>query len=391
MTAIPMLPSNPVVPGGILAIAAECRRRRSLGEKIVDLSLGEPDFDTPTHIMEAAVQALEDGATRYTPSAGIPVLRQALIRSLGAEGLRFAPREVMVTVGATGAIWCAFQALLRPGDEVILPAPYYPQYLNPISMRGAHAVIVQTSSEERFKLQPEALRAAITDKTRMLILNAPSNPAGVIYTREELEALAAVAEEHNVFILSDEVYAAFTYGGKFVSMAAVAPQSTLIVRSVSKTYAMTGWRIGFAAGPAAIIDAMTAVQESCVVTPAAVSQWAAVEALRGPQDCVAKIRNEFARRRAIATEKLQAIEGVQVETGDGGMFVFPDLGARVPDVDAFCKRLLREHNVAVVPGSEFGAPTCVRISLGTNANDIAEGIDRIAKAIDDEEVSWTSN
>jgi aspartate aminotransferase len=386
-----MLPSNPIIPGGILAIAAECRRRRSLGEKIVDLSLGEPDFDTPTHIMEAAVQALEDGATRYTPTAGVPALRQALIRSLSAEGLRFAPREVMVTVGATGAIWCAFQALLRAGDEVILPAPYYPQYLNPISMRGAQAVIVPTSAEQRFKLQPESLRAAITDKTRMLILNAPSNPAGVIYSREELEALAAVAQEHNVFILSDEVYAAFTYGEKFVSMAAVAPNSTLVVRSVSKTYAMTGWRIGFAAGPAAIIDAMTAVQESCVVTPAAVSQWAAIEALRGPQDCVARIRNEFARRRAIATEKLQAIEGVQIDGGEGGMFVFPDLGARVPDVDAFCARLLRQHNVAVVPGREFGAPTCVRISLGTNATDIAEGIERIAKAIDEEEVSWTSN
>ncbi|HEX6161206.1 MAG TPA: aminotransferase class I/II-fold pyridoxal phosphate-dependent enzyme, partial [Thermoanaerobaculia bacterium] len=169
-----MLPVQPLVPGGILAIAAECRRRRSLGEKIVDLSLGEPDFDTPAHVMEAALQALEEGATRYTPTAGIPVLRQAVIRSLASEGLRFAPREVMVTVGATGAIWCAFQVLLRAGDEVILPAPYYPQYLNPISMRGAQAVIVPTTAEQRFKLTPEALRNAITDRTRMLILNAPS-------------------------------------------------------------------------------------------------------------------------------------------------------------------------------------------------------------------------
>lgn len=387
MSVVPMQQSKSLVPGGILAITAECRRRRALGESIIDLSLGEPDFDTPPHICEAAMRALEEGGTRYTPPAGLPQLRQMIVRSLGAEGLRFAPREVMVTCGATGAIWCALQALLHDGDEVILPAPYYPQYLSPIAMAGARTVIVQTHAADGFKLDPDALRAAITSRSRLLILNAPSNPAGVVYDLTELTAIAAVAREHALTILSDEVYSAFTFGKPFVSMAAVAPERTLVVRSVSKTYAMTGWRIGFAAGPSSLIADMTAVQESCIVTPATLSQWAAVEALRGPQDCVVTMHDEFARRRELVSSKLRAISGVHLAESDGGMFVFPDLSARAGDVDAFCARLLREHGVAVVPGSEFGAPGCIRISLGTGPADLATGIDRLAAALPDEG-SW---
>ncbi|MGZ5440798.1 MAG: pyridoxal phosphate-dependent aminotransferase [Thermoanaerobaculia bacterium] len=381
MSTVHVQQPKPLLPGGILAITAECRRRRALGEQIIDLSLGEPDFDTPPHICEAAMLAIEEGGTRYTAPAGLPQLRQMIVRSLGAEGLRFAPREVMVTCGATGAIFCALQALLRNDDEVLLPAPFYPQYLNPITLAGAHAVVIPTNANEDFKLDPQALRAAIAPRSRLLILNAPSNPAGVVYTHEELTAIAAVAREHQLTILSDEVYSAFTFGKPFVSMASVAPERTLVVRSVSKTYAMTGWRVGFAAGPAALIAEMTAVQEACIVTPATVSQWAAVEALRGPQECVTTIRDEFARRRELATTKLRAIAGVHLAASDGGMFVFPDLSSRVSDVDAFCTTLLRQHGVAVVPGSEFGVPGCIRISLGSGVDDLAVGIERLAAAL----------
>jgi aspartate aminotransferase len=384
MTAFPMLQTKNLVPGGILAIAAECRSRRARGERILDLSLGEPDFDTPEHIMEAAFRALEEGATRYTPAAGLAPLRQAVLRSLGTEGLRYAPREVMITCGATGAISCAVQGLLGDGDEVIIPAPFYPQYLNPIALTGAKAVIVETNAGNGFRMTAEMLLAAITPQTRMLILNVPSNPAGVIYTREELAPLAAIAQEHGLVILSDEVYAAFTYGQPFVSIAALAPESTLVIRSVSKTYAMTGWRIGYAAGPARLIEAMTTIQESSIVTPTAVSQWAALEALRAAQDCVGTIRDEFARRRALAVQKLSAIASVTIAAGEGGMFVFPDLSGRIEDVDAFCKKLLREQGVAIVPGREFGAPSCVRISLGTNITEIAEGLTKLAAAIEAE-------
>jgi aspartate aminotransferase len=382
MKLIPLFQAKMLAKGGILAIAAECRSRRAMGERIIDLSIGEPDFETPTHILEAGFRALEEGATRYTPPAGLAPLRQAFIQSLAAEGMKFAPREVMITCGATGAIACALQALLTDGDEAIIPAPYYPQYLNPIALTGARSVIVETTAAGGYRLHPDELRAAITPRSRVLILNAPSNPAGVIYSREELQAIAAVAQEQDLLILADEVYAAFTYGIPFVSMAALAPQSTLIVRSVSKTYAMTGWRVGFAAGPAALIEAMTTIQESAIVSPTAVSQWAALDALRGPQECVSFIRDQFAVRRTLAVGKLQAIAGVTIAAGEGGMFVFPDLGNRVPDVDAFCKRLFREHGVAVVPGREFGAPSCIRISLGTKIEDIAEGITRMAAAIE---------
>jgi len=387
MSSVVMLQPKSLQPGGILAITAECRRRRALGEEIVDLSLGEPDFNTPSHISEAAILAIEEGGTRYTAPAGLPQLRQMIVRSFGAEGLRFAPREVMVTCGATGAIWCAMQALLHDGDEVLLPAPYYPQYLNPIALAGAKTVVVATDAQRGFKVEPGALRAAITSRTRMLILNTPSNPAGVVYTGDELTLIADVAREHDLIILSDEVYCAFTFGVPFVSIASLAPERTLVVRSVSKTYAMTGWRVGYAAAPTPWIAEMTAVQESCIVTPVTVSQWAAVEALRASQECVTTMRDEFARRRALARTKLAAIPGVLLAPSEGGMFVFPDFSARAGDVDAFCAMLLGEHGVAVVPGSEFGAPGCLRISLGTPMAELSAGLDRLAAALP-HEAAW---
>jgi aspartate aminotransferase len=382
----------PTQPGtGILAISAECRRRAALGETVIDLSVGEPDFDTAEHIGRAAARAIEERRTRYTPPAGLAQLRQAVVRTLAAEGMRYAPREVMIAHGATGALACAFHTLLQPGDEVVIPTPYYAQYAGTIGLTGARLVPIETSMESGFQLDAARLRDAITPRTRLLILNTPSNPAGVVYGRAELEQIAEVVVAANLPVISDEVYSAFTAPGSFVSIASVGELAsrTLIVRSVSKAYAMTGWRVGYAAGPASWIETMIAIQESMIVTPSSIAQWAALAALSGPQDGVAALTSEFAARRALAIEHLRAIDGVRMAATEAGMFVFPDLGARVADVDAFCARLLREDGVAVVPGSLFGAPSCIRISLSAPPADLARGLERLACRIETEG-AWIS-
>jgi aspartate aminotransferase len=388
----PLIQPVAFAAGGILAIAAECRRRRALGEAVIDLSLGEPDMGTPGHIGRAAVAAIGEGHTRYTPPAGLAQLRQAAMRLLASEGLRYGPRQVIVTHGATGALACAFHALLGAGDEVLIPSPHYPQYMNAIQLASAHAVTIPTTIEEGFRLDPDRLRRAVTPRSRMLILNTPSNPAGVVYSRPELQAIAEVVIERGLVVISDEVYAAFTPG--FMSIASLDEEMlrrTLVVRSLSKSYAMTGWRVGFAAGPAAWIESMTAVQEATIVTPSSIAQWAALEALRGPQECVRVLSSEMASRRALATAQLRAIEGVRMPATDAGMFLFPDLGRSVPDVTAFCARLLAERGVAVVPGRQFGVESCVRISLATSAELLTEGIARLAECIvAGREGRWTS-
>ncbi|MCU1347415.1 MAG: aminotransferase class [Acidobacteria bacterium] len=388
----PLIQPAAFAAGGILAIAAECRRRRALGEVIIDLSLGEPDMETPAHIGRAAVAAIGEGQTRYTPPAGLAPLRQAAMRLLGSEGLRYGPRQVIVTHGATGALASAFHALLGAGDEVLIPSPHYPQYMNAIQLASGHAVTIPTTIEEGFRLDPDRLRRALTPRSRLLILNTPSNPAGVVYSRGELQAIAEIVVERGLVVISDEVYAAFTPG--FLSIAALDEEMlerTLVVRSLSKTYAMTGWRVGFAAGPARWIESMTAVQEATIVAPSSIAQWAALEALRGPQDCVCVLASEMASRRALATARLQAIDGVRMPATEAGMFVFPDLGLSEPDVTTFCARLLAERGVAVVPGREFGAGSCVRISLAASAGLLTEGIGRLAECIvATREGRWTS-
>ncbi|HEY3054269.1 MAG TPA: aminotransferase class I/II-fold pyridoxal phosphate-dependent enzyme [Thermoanaerobaculia bacterium] len=383
---------QPSASGGIMAISADCRRRVALGETIIDLSLGEPDWNTAEHIGRAAMRAIEERRTRYTPPAGLAQLRQAFIRALTAAGMRYAPREVMVTHGATGALTCAFHALLQPGDEVLIPTPYYPPYIGAIHLTGARVVTIDTTMADGFRLDTERLRDSITPRTKLLILNTPSNPAGVVYTRAELERIAEVVLDTGLAVISDEVYAAFSAPGSFVSIAAIdgeLARRTLIVRSVSKTYAMTGWRVGFAAGPASWIEPMTAVQEFLFVTPSSIAQWAALEALSGSQDAVAILANELSSRRTLATEHLRAIDGVQMVATDAGMFLFPDLSGRVADVDAFCARLLREDGVAVVPGSLFGVPSCIRISLAASSADLVRGLERLARRVESEG-SWIS-
>jgi len=375
-----------VAPSAILALAAECRRRQALGADIVDLGLGEPDTPTPAHVGSAAAQAVAQGHTRYTPPAGVAPLRSAIVRRFAQEGLAYAPREVMVTCGAMGALSCAFHATVGAGDEVLLPAPYYPPYLTQIALVGGQAVIIPTDEADAFKLRPQRLRAALTDRSRVLVLNTPNNPAGTVYTRAELSALAAVALEAGLLIVADEVYSDLVAGPEaFVSVAALSPEvrrQTLVVRSVSKSYAMTGWRIGYAAGPEPLLKAMTRVQEALLVMPPSVSQWAALEALTGPQDCLRALAGSLAERAVYARQRLQAMPGVRCAPAGGTFFAFPALGPPGSDVTGLCASLLDSYGVAIVPGHAFGIPWCARVSCASPRTQLEAGLDRLERGLE---------
>lgn len=374
-----------VGPSAILALTAECRRRQALGKDVLDLGLGEPDAPTPAHVLEAATRAAAQGHTRYTPPAGIAQLRSAILHHLSGEGLSYAPREVMVTCGAMGGLACAFHALIGPGDEVLLPSPYYPPYLPQIGLVGGRAVIVPTDEADGFKLRPEALRAALTPRSRVLVLNTPSNPAGTVYSRAELVALAAVALEAGLMVVSDEVYRDLLAGPEpFVSMAALAPEMrrhTLVVRSLSKSYAMTGWRLGYAAGPEWLVKAMVQVQEALLVMPSSISQWAGLEALTGPQDFVRQLATSLAERASYTQARLGALPGVRCAPTAGTFFAFPALGEPGTDVTELCAFLLDRHGVSVVPGRAFGVPWCVRVSCAAPREHLEQGLDRLERGL----------
>jgi aspartate aminotransferase len=372
--------SNP-----ILAVVADCRRRRAMGQQIVDLSIGEPDFATPAHIVDAAARAMSEGQTRYTPPEGIAPLRMALRRHLAAAGLAYRPREVMVACGATGALTCAFQALLVPGDEVLVPLPCYPAYATQIALAGGVPIAVPTGAAAGFKVRPEDVQAALTIRSRVLILNNPCNPTGSVYTLGELEALLEAAVEAELFIVCDEVYCDLRHErSPFISFAALnaeARSRSLVVRSASKTYAMTGWRIGFAAGPEALISAMVTMQEASVVMPTSVSQWAAVAALDGPQDRVAAMAASFGSRCRYVRDRLSVMTGVRMTEGHAGFFALVDVSEVTADAALFCRRLLAHQGVALVPGDAFGVPGAVRLSYATSLPEIADGLDRFEQGL----------
>ena len=376
-------------PSEILVLMRECRRRRAAGQRIVDLSVGEPDLATPDHVKAAAARAMEEGHTRYTTPAGMPQLRGAICQALGEEGLPYLAREVIATCGATGGLSLALQALLSPGDEVVITAPYYPDHRSQVVLAGGKPAILTTSARDGFKLTPESLRSSLGPRSRILLLNNPVNPTGVVYTKEELGALAQAALEANLFIIADEVYSNLVYDGPpFASVAALGPEvrrRSVIVRSLSKTYAMTGWRVGFAAGPQFLIDAMATVQGLSVVAPSTISQWAAVAALSGPPDAARRVQAALARRWALTMDRLATLPGVTAAPSRGALFAFLDLG--IADTRPFCARLLSKHGVALVPGQEFGAPSGVRLSFATAESDVREGLDLIQVALVAEKVA----
>ncbi|HZT82509.1 MAG TPA: pyridoxal phosphate-dependent aminotransferase [Gemmataceae bacterium] len=380
-----------VQPSATLAAGAKAKQMKAEGIRVFDFSLGEPDFPTPEHVCQAAVQAMQAGHTHYTPASGIAELRAAVARWYQkAYGIRYAPEQVLVSSGAKHSIHNALAATVGPGDEVIIPTPYWVSYSDLVRMTGASFVLVPTTHESGFKMTPEQLRAALTPRSRLLMLNSPSNPTGTVYTRQELEALADVVLDAKLAVLSDEIYERLVYGDSratcFAALRPELPERTITISGASKTYAMTGWRIGWSLGPANVIKAMGNVQSQQTGCPSSVSQYAALAALEGDQECVEKMRREFEARRDLVCRRLAALPGVRCPVPGGAFYAFFNVaahfgrtlgGRRVTDSAGFCAAALESAHVNLVPGSAFGAEGYVRLSFATSREQINGGLDRL--------------
>ena len=376
-----------------MAIDSLFKQMKADGVDVIGFAAGEPDFNTPDDIKAAGTAAIEANYTRYTPAAGSLELRQAICGRVKADfGVEYQPSDVVVASGAKHAVYIAMRALINPGDEVILPAPYWVSYIELIKIMGAVPVVVSAGEAEGFKLTPEQLAAAITPKTKALILNNPSNPTGMMYSREELEALAAVCVEHEVYVVADEIYACLAYDGRaFTSFASLSPEAralTVLVNGVSKAYAMTGWRIGYACAAAPIAKAMANYISHSTGSPCAISQNASLQALTGPQDKVEEMRRAFEARRDYMVERMNAIPGVSCLKPEGAFYVMMNLrevlgktirGVEITDDEVFADTLLKQGLVSVVPGSGFGAPGFVRWSYATSMDNIREGLSRLER------------
>jgi aspartate aminotransferase len=380
-------------PSPTLAIAARARAMRAQGIDVLSFSAGEPDFDTPERVKAAATRALADGQTKYTDTSGIPELRAAVCAKLKRDNdLDYEPAEVIVSVGAKHTLYNIGAVLFDPGDEVLVPAPYWVSYTEQVRLFDGRPVVVPTDEARGFQLDIAALRAAVTPRTKALILNSPNNPTGAVYGRADLGAVAALAVERGIWIVSDECYEALSYEERVPSIATLGPEvkaRTLVVHTCSKAYAMTGWRIGYAAGPREVVKAMADFQGQCTSNPASVAQWAAVEALAGPQDDVAKMAGEFDRRRRAIVEGLNRIPGIRCAMPQGAFYAFPDVSGLFGrrwrggalrtsgDVIAF---LLEDARVAAVPGADFGSDRHLRLSYACGLDAIQEGLRRIEAA-----------
>ncbi len=387
-----------LAPSSTLAVQAKAKELRARGIDVISFGAGEPDFDTPERIKDAAVQAMRRGHTKYTEVGGVPELRAAVCAKLKRDnGLDYEPVDVLVSVGAKHTLFNLMMALLDPGDEVLVPSPYWVSYPEQARLLGAVPVEVPTAEATGFDLDPAALAAAVTPRTKLVVLNSPNNPTGAVFSPAALQAVARLAVERALWIVSDECYEALTFEGRHVSVASFGPDvkaRTIVVNTCSKAYAMTGWRIGYAAGPRALIRAMTDAQSQVTSNPSSIAQWAAVEALTGPQDEVAKMAGEFDRRRRLIIDGLNALPGVRCVMPKGAFYAFANVaglfgltwrraeGATVLasslDVTAF---LLEAARVAVVPGRDFGSDAHVRLSYATGDGLIREGLARMAAAL----------
>jgi len=381
-------------PSATIAAAAQAKALKSQGVTVYDFTLGEPDFNTPEHIQEAAIQAMRAGHTHYTPSGGLPELKKAICAAYRRDyGLEFRPEQVLVSNGAKHSIHNVITALCGPGDEVLIPTPYWVSYSALVELAGATPVTIDTTEESGFCLQPEQLEQAITPRTRLLMLNNPCNPTGTAYPVALLEKLAAVAAKHKLLVLSDEIYEKLIYdGAEFRCFASLSPEVrdlTIIVSGVSKAYAMTGWRIGWTIAPVELTKAMDNLQSQQTSNPCSISQYAAIAGLEGPQDCVEQMRQEFARRRTYVLDRLRKIPDLSFAEPGGAFYAFFNVsryfgrplggGAVVNDATEFCSALLKEAHVALVTGDAFGAPGYVRLSFATNLANLEAGLDRLEK------------
>jgi len=382
-----------IKPSPTLAVTARAQELRRAGRDVIGLGAGEPDFDTPEHIKEAAIQAIRDGHTKYTAVDGIIELREAISDKFRRDNnIEYAVDQILVSVGGKHSLYNLFSAVLNAGDEVIIPAPYWVSYPAMALLADAEPVIVSAGPDQGFKLRPEQVAAAINDATRIFVLNSPSNPTGAAYTRAELEALAEVLREHpRVLIVTDDMYE-FIYWAEepFCSFLTAAPdlyERTITVNGVSKAYSMTGWRIGYAGGPASIIAAMRKIQSQSTSNPCSIAQRAALAAISGDQSCVAKMNTAFKERHDFVVEALNRIPGFRCLPGAGTFYAFPDITGVLenrPDLSGdipFAEFLLEQAEVAVVPGSAFGAPGHVRLSFACGLETLETAIGRIEKAL----------
>ena len=383
-----------ISPSLTLAITAKAKAMKAEGKSIIGFGAGEPDFNTPKHIIDAAKDALDKGFTKYTPSSGLPALRQKIADKFKEEqGLTYAPSQIIVSSGAKHSIFNAMFALIEEGDEVIIPAPYWLTYPEVVKVCGGVSVFVEGHKDNHFKITPQDLKQAITPKTKMLIFNSPSNPTGTVYTEAEIRALGKVAEEAGIWVLSDEIYSKLIYDGvKHFSMAQVSPalkEKTVIINGVSKTYAMTGWRIGWLAAPAEVAKAIDSFQSHATSNPTSISQYATLAALSGSEEELIAMRDEFNSRRKFMIERIRKIEGLDCIEPDGAfyiMLVVKSLYGKRFEGRKICGSLdvadmLLEKGVAVIPGIAFGDDECVRLSYAISKEDIAEGLDRIASFV----------
>lgn len=385
-----------IKPSPTLSLEARAKAMRREGIDVISFSAGEPDFDTPDGIKDAAIKAIKDGFTKYTPSSGIDELRRSVADKLAKDqGLYYKPEEILISCGAKHSLYNIAMALFEEGDEVIIPSPYWVTYPEQILLCGAKPVIVKTFPEDDFLLRPEVLRDAITSRTKGIILNTPSNPVGSAYDRPHLQRIAEIAVQYTIYVISDETYGEIVYDGfKQISIASLGKdiyEQTIVVNGVSKSYAMTGWRIGYAAGSREIIEAMGNMQSQSTSNPTSISQKAALEALTsGYSDFISMMIERFDRRRHYIVNRLRGIEGVSCFMPRGSFYVFPNisgiLGKRFNNITLdssvkFAEYLLNEARVAAVPGEAFGAPGYMRVSYATSMEKIEKGLDRIEKAI----------
>jgi len=369
-------------PSLTLAIDSKAKAMKAEGLDVVGFGAGEPDFDTPQHIKDAAVKALADGFTKYTPAAGIPELRQAIADKHKREnGLTYKPSQIIVSCGGKHSCYNVILATCQEGDEVIIPAPYWLSYPEMVKLAGAKPVILETSDKTEFKVTPEQLRAAITPKTRLLVFNSPSNPTGSVYTPDEVKAIGDICIEKGVLIMSDEIYEHLLYDGATVKSVASFSQAhlehTIIVHGFAKAWSMTGWRLGWCAAPEPIAKAMDAVQSHSTSNPTSFAQKGGVAALNGPQDHLQKWLGEFSKRRTYAFNKLKSIPGISCVNAKGAFYLFPNISGTGLKSTEFCAKLLEQEKVAAVPGIAFGADDYIRLSYATSMANIEKGLTRI--------------
>ncbi len=375
-----------VTPSLTLAIAAKAKAMKAEGIDVCSFSAGEPDFDTPEHIKAAAKKALDEGKTKYGPAAGEPKLREAIARKLKTEnGLDYKAENVIVTNGGKHGLYNLMMALIEPGDEVIIPAPYWLSYPEMVKLAGGVPVIIQTDTATGYKIAPEQLRSAITNNTKLFVLNSPSNPSGIVYTPAEIKALAEVVVEKDILVVSDEIYEKIIYdSAEQISIGSLGTeifQRTIISNGFAKAYSMTGWRLGYLAGSVELIKAVSTIQGHSTSNVCTFAQYGAIAALEGSQDCVEQMRQAFAQRRQVMMQRLGEIPGITYAKPNGAFYMFFNISKTGMTSLEFCDALLESHQVAAIPGIAFGADDHIRLSYATDMTSIEKGIDRLDKFV----------